>query len=236
MLDSVQVNGIVRVTAPNVTIRNSYIAGRAGLSWGAPLIYAGTGTSPGLKIEYTEIAPSDRSWIVNGIYGFGFSATAVDVHHVIDAVHIFGNDVSVRASFLHDHYHGPDAGQPDKVTHDDSIQIGKGDNISIVGNSMSGSYNAALQVTQGIGPVSRLAYNGNWTAGGGCTLNIENGATVIPGLIVKDNKFGTSRFGCPILLSPAEMAASAISNNILESSGASISFICREAGKPNWRC
>ena len=236
VLDSVQVNGTIRVTAPNVTIKNSYVAGRPGLAWGQPLIYAGTGSSAGLVIENSVIAPSDPSWVVNGIFGFGFTARAIDVHSVIDAVHIFGSDVSIEGSWLHDPYHGPDSGQPDKVTHDDSIQIGKGANIVILGNSMSGAYNAVIQITQGIGPVSNVIIANNWVAGGACSLNIAEGSELIREFSVQNNRFGTSRYTCPILVSPAMKAASTFSANVWESNLTAVHFTCRDPSVPNWRC
>ena len=237
VLDSVRVNGAIRVTAPNVTIRNSYIAGRPGMSWGQPLIYAGTGTSAGLRIERTEVAPSDPAWIVNGIYGFGFTATQVNVHHVIDQVHIFGDDVTVTGSWLHDNYHGPDPGQPNKETHDDNIQIQRGRNIQVSGNLMGGAHNAAVQVTQGTGPVANFLFSSNWVSGGGCTLNIaESGVGVIRGLAVNQNRFGPSRFNCPILVTPETKAISRFDQNALEEGGAVPHFTCRAEGQPNWRC
>lgn len=237
VLDSVRVNGSVRVTAPGVTIRNSYIAGRAGLSWGQPLIYAGSGTSAGLRIVRTEVAPADASWIVSGIYGFGFTAVAVDVHHVIDQVHIFGDDVTVSESWLHDNYHGPDPEQANEETHDDNVQVQRGSNIVLKGNSLSGAHNAALQVTQGTGVVSNLVVSDNWVAGGGCSLNIADGTLgAIRDLSVVGNRFGASGFDCPILLTPATKASARIAGNVWEGQERTVHLTCRADGQPNWRC
>lgn len=236
VIDSVQVNGTVRIEAENVTIRNSRIAGRAGLKTGQPLVYAGVPAAAGLQIIDTEVAPSDKSWIVNGVFGAGFKVLRSDVHHVIDAIHIFGDDVTVRASWLHDPYHGPDTGQTDGVTHDDSVQVQKGNNVALIGNTMTGAYNAALQITQDQGPVSNLSFKENVVSGGGCTLNIaEKSGGVIRGLTVADNSFGASRFNCPIILSPTVKSISVLTNNVW-ATGGPIHFTCRDTSKPNWRC
>ncbi|MFP7760248.1 hypothetical protein [Marisediminicola sp. LYQ85] len=237
IVDSVLVRGAIRVTAPGVTIRNSLVTGRAGLVRGQPLIYAGLGSSAGLRIENTEIAPTDANWVVNGIYGYGFTVDRVDIHRVVDAVHIFGDDVVVKRSWFHDHYHGPDPGQPDKVTHDDSIQIQNGRNIRIVGNAMSGAYNAALQVTQGTGVVADLTFSDNWVAGGQCSLNIAEGNwPAIEGLTITGNTLGESRFTCPLLMTPETLARSVVEKNVWEVSKTAIHLTCRAPGKPNWRC
>ncbi|WP_158268783.1 right-handed parallel beta-helix repeat-containing protein [Homoserinimonas hongtaonis] len=207
VIDGLDIRGFVRVEAPNVTIRNSIIRGRD-TTGDAILIYAGTGKSAGLVVHDTELVAQFPSHRVNGVYGYGFTLTRVAIHNVIDSVHIFGNDVVIQKSWLHDNLHyANDPGWNGGPSHDDSIQIQKGSNIVITGNAISGAYNAALQITQDQGTVSQVSFTSNLVSGGGCTINVaEKGKGAIKGLTISNNIFGGSRFGCSALIPPTTTA------------------------------
>ncbi|MCU1657137.1 MAG: hypothetical protein JWO57_1793, partial [Pseudonocardiales bacterium] len=69
-------------------------------------------------------------------------------------------------------------------------------------NTITNSYNAALQVTQDHGAVSGLFFQDNWADGGGCTVNINSKPMGSMGTVtVTDNKFGhdTRVANCPII-------------------------------------
>lgn len=202
VIDGLDIRGFVRVEAPNVTIKNTIVRGRA-TTGNAIMIYAGTGKSAGLTVRNTELAPTNATPNTNGIYGFDFTLDRVNIHNVIDSVHIFGNNVTIANSYLHNNLHFTNDPNHRDGSHDDNIQIQKGSNIVITNNNISGSYNAALMVTQDQGAVSNVRLSNNLVAGGGCTVNIaEKGKGAIQGLKITDNIFGDSRFGCSMLVPP----------------------------------
>ncbi|MCW4385456.1 hypothetical protein OH146_06690 [Salinibacterium sp. SYSU T00001] len=202
VIDGLDIRGFVRVEAQNVTIKNSIVRGRQ-TSGNATMIYAGTGKSAGLVVRNTEIAPTYKTPLTNGVYGWDFTLDRVNIHDVIDSVHIFGNNVTVANSWLHNNLHFTNDPYHEDGSHDDNIQIQKGSNIVIANNKIDGSYNAALMITQDQGAVSNVRLSNNWIAGGGCTVNIaEKGKGAIMGVKITDNVFGGSRFGCSVIHPP----------------------------------
>jgi len=201
VVSGLDVRGLVKIAAANVTIKNSIIRGRS-VTAPTALINNLSGYS-GLKIIDTELFPSKASPYMNGIYGYNFSATRLNIHGVIDGVHITGSNVAVTNSWLHDNTHyTSDPVQGGTPSHDDSIQIQKGDNIKVTGNTISGSYSAGVQITQDTGKVSNFTFTGNLADGGKCTINIAQ-KTYGPlyGVKIQDNKFGrdTRLANCAII-------------------------------------
>lgn len=236
VIDGIELFGVLRIEAENVTVKRSIIHGSS--TTGAVVFYAGASTVRNLLIEDVEISPSIRTHLTNGIFGHDMTLRRVNVHHVIDSVHIFGGDnVIVENSYLHDNLHfGPEI-DPSHAdgSHDDNIQIQSGRNIVIRNSAISGSWNAAVQVTQDAGVVSNLTIQDNWIEGGGCALNISEGTRgTIQGLTITGNKFGSTKFNCPILLTAATKAVSTITDNTLLSGGI-LGLICR-ATTGNYRC
>ena len=207
VIDGLDIRGFVRVEAPNVTISNSVIRGRA-TEGDAILLYAGTGRSPGLRVIDTEFAPSHHTHRTHGVYGADFTLTRLDIHHVVDGVHIFGDNVTIEHSHLHSHLHfESDPSHDGGPSHDDGIQVQQGRNIRIIGNVLSGAHNAAIQITQDRGPVAHVQIRDNTLSGGGCSINVaEKGAGPIAGLVITGNEFGESRHACPMLIPPTTQA------------------------------
>ncbi|QEE60488.1 hypothetical protein FVA74_02050 [Salinibacterium sp. dk2585] len=202
VIDGLDIRGFVRVDAANVTIKNSIIRGTDRKEM-AILIHAGTDASNGLVVRNVDLKPSTPTPHINGVYGYGFTLDRVDISNVIDSVHIFGDNVTIANSYLHDNLHYANDPGWNGHSHDDSIQLQKGKNIQIVNNSISGSYNAALMVTQDQGIVSDVRLSNNVVSGGGCTVNVaEKKKGAVKGLKIANNIFGDSRFGCSMLIPP----------------------------------
>lgn len=201
VISGLDIRGLVKINANNVTIKNSTIRGRA-LSAPAALINNLGGRS-GLKVIDSELYPSNPSPDVNGIYGYNFTATRLDIHGVIDAVHITGSNVTIADSWLHGNLHyAKDPNQGGKPSHDDSIQIQKGSNIAVYGSTLSGSHNAGVQITQDAGDVSNFSFKNNSADGGACTVNVaQKSYGPIYGTVITDNKFGrnTKVVNCAII-------------------------------------
>jgi hypothetical protein len=203
VIDGLDVHGFVKVTAPNVTIKNTIIRGKA-TTRTAPLLTSAT-AGASVTIQDSELFAAVPSGWIDGIRGYNITAKRVNIHDVIDAMHIYGDNVSLEASYLHDNVHfQSDPNQGGKPSHDDSIQIQKGNNIRIVGNNISGAFNTGVQVTQDQGVVSNVTIDKNTMDGGGCTINLaEKGKGAFQGMKVTNNTFGrTTKIANCAIISP----------------------------------
>ncbi|WP_199184204.1 UrcA family protein [Cryobacterium sp. Y62] len=204
VLNGLDIRGLVKINAANVTIKNSIIRGRADKPG---VLINNLGGFSNLVLTDTEIFPTVMSNNNHGIYGYNFTATRLNIHNVIDGIHITGSNVTVQKSWIHDHAHyAKDPNHGGTPSHDDGIQVQIGNNIKIDGNRLTGSYSAAVQVTQDRGKVSNFSFTNNYADGGHCTVNIAQ-KTYGPllGTVIKDNKFGrdTDNFNCGIVASTA---------------------------------
>ncbi len=190
VVDGLDIRGTVSVRADNVTIKNSIVRGKP-LTYTTAMI-SNTRGNIGLKIIDTEIFPSQSSPYAMGIIGKNFTATRMDIHGVIDGIHLVGGNVTVESSWLHDNLHyASDPNHGGSPSHDDSVQIQAGSNIRFTGNNVSGATNSGIQITQDAGIVSNVTFERNLLDGGGCTINIaEKGMGPITGVVINDNTFG----------------------------------------------
>jgi hypothetical protein len=213
VIDGLDVRGFVKVAAPNVTIKNSIIRGAATSKQTALITSASTTSS--VTVVDSELYNSVPGPWVDGVRGYNFKLQRVNLHDVIDMAHIYGDNVTIEASYLHDNLHYEvDPAQNNTPSHDDSIQIQKGNNIRIVGNNISGAFNTGIQFTQDQGIVSNVTVDKNYLDGGGCTVNLaEKGKGPFQGITVKDNKFGrtTKVYNCAIISPTTTVVAN--SNN-----------------------
>ncbi|QGQ20154.1 PKD domain-containing protein [Cellulomonas sp. JZ18] len=190
VIDGWDIRGYVTVKASNVVIRNSYIRGTA-TPQAADLVRV-QGDAYSLTIEDSTLIPQTMSANQDGVKGWNFTLRRVEIAKVIDPVHIHGSNVLVERSWLHDNAHyEKDPNWNGTPSHDDSIQLQKGSNITIRDNTIEGSHNAALMLTQDAGAVSKVAVTGNFIDGGACTINIKNASIGAPtGVTIAGNTFG----------------------------------------------
>lgn len=200
VIDGLDVRGFIEVRAKNVVIRNTKVRGTYTERYRA-LIRVENGFSA--TIEDSELAAANPSPWVDGIRGFNFTARRVNIHNVIDSVHIYGSNVTLENSWLHDNLHyANDPAWNGGPSHDDSIQITQGSNLRFLNNNISGSTSAGFMVTQGQGIVSNLEISGNRADGGACTVNFsEKGRGPIQGVKILTNTFGrnTTHADCAII-------------------------------------
>ena len=199
VIDSLDVRGFVTVEAANVTIRNTRIRGASASTPRALVMVNGSGYSATI-VDSTLVAATASPW-VNGVNGSNFTLTRVEIGNVIDQVHIYGNNVLVEDSWLHSNAHFTnDPVQGGGASHDDNIQIQKGSSITIRNNSISGSHNAAIMLTQDTGKVSDLTLDANTLDDGACTVNVKDSSTSPGSITLRDNTFGrTSQYaGCAL--------------------------------------
>ncbi|MGY4643604.1 right-handed parallel beta-helix repeat-containing protein [Cellulomonas sp. URHB0016] len=207
VIDSLDIRGFVQVSAANVTIRNSVVRGYA-VSQGRSLVVQDA-ASGSLTIENSEVFAAAPSYWIDGVRGFNITVRNTDIHDVVDTVRVIGDNFRIESSWLHDNLHYDVAPDQTNGTHDDGIQIQKGNNIDVVGNTISGAYNAALMYSPGLGPISDVNVSGNWIDGGGCSVNIaEQGRGPATGLVFKNNVFGRdTRVDDCAIIAPSTTAA-----------------------------
>ena len=137
---------------------------------------------------------------------------------MIDSVKITGDDVVIEDSWLHGNLHFlQDPNYGGTPTHDDNVQIQRGNNITVRGTTLQGAHNAGVQITQDSGVVSGVTFTGNHADGGACTINVaEKGRGPISGLDIRSNTFGlnTRISRCAVLLPPSTKSLSDVTGNI----------------------
>ena len=216
VIDSMDIRGFVRVKAPDVTIKNSIIRGKPGLTSYMSLIQAGD-LGPRLTVVDSELVAADPSPFVDGIVGKRFTLRRVNIHGVIDQVKITGDDVLIEDSWLHGNLHYlQDPNYGNTPTHDDNIQIQRGNNITVRNTTLESAHNAAVQITQDSGDVANVTFTANRANGGACTINVaEKNHGPIANLVVTDNVFGlnTRIARCAILLPSTTRALATIRGN-----------------------
>ncbi len=203
LIDGLDIRGYVVVKAPNVTIRRSIIRG-------GPVGTVNRGmlaiTQPGagnFLVEDVTIVPSNPSPYINGInVNQPGIIRRADISGTVDGMMIYGSGVRIEGSYLHDFAHyTKDPNWGGGPSHDDAIQVQSGTGIQIVGNSLSGAYNAAVMVTQDVAATSNLAINSNWIDQGGCSINFGSDGAYKSGMQVNGNRFGRAQrvVGCAIV-------------------------------------
>ncbi|MFS0885094.1 hypothetical protein [Aeromicrobium sp. 179-A 4D2 NHS] len=199
VINGYDIIGRVSIKAPNVTISNSII--RPEKPTGSGIVNT---KSPGVVIRDTEIYSGVRNPDSNGVMGYGFTLERVNIHSVVDQVHIHGDNVTIRDSQLHSNTHyEQDPNWGGKPSHDDNIQITAGTNITVTGTVLSGSHSAAIMMGQDHGVISKVNISANTIGGGACSVNIaEKGRGPLQGVSLTGNRFlptQTKHLGCGVI-------------------------------------
>jgi len=204
VISGLDVHGKVRITADNVTLKDSIVRGPSG---------GGCGNGAGIQVEGkndlvedTEVALSNPTACLDGVWASNATLLRLNVHNSVDGLKL-ESDARLAASWVHDlHWFASDPNQGGGATHNDAVQILDGASIRLDGNNLDSSAlaqaNSALQVTQDFGPVTGLVVTGNWMDGGGCSMNLAHKTLSSLTVTANGNRFGHhTSFNCPILLS-----------------------------------
>jgi len=225
VVSNAEIFGTVTIKAPNVTIKNSRIRAQKPASKGIV-----NSTSTGVVIKDSEIFSDDLNPDTNGIMGHGFTLDGVEIHQVIDQVHIFGpGNVTIKNSWLHDNFHFVnDPNWNNGPSHDDNIQVVSGSNIRIEDSVIEDAKNAAIMLAQDAGAIASVKISGNEIGGGACSINIapkERGPFV--GLSIINNSFqsGTQRLAnCAVITPAAQAPKVSLSGNIWDATKDPVGF------------
>lgn len=186
-----EITGVVRVQAKNVIIRNSLIRGLTSTSSGRALVSNWDG-HPGLLIEDTTIREDKRSpYNSSGVQGYNFTLRRVHIVGGVDNVQIYGPNVLIQNSVLENtSYYASHYSQRGGPTHNDGIQILKGDNIRIKYNTIRGSQNFAVLGAPEQGTMRNLVVSGNKVDDGHCTMKFSTKGGYAQSLSVTNNVVG----------------------------------------------
>jgi hypothetical protein len=225
VVSGLDIHGFVRITAKNVTIKNSIIRGGTPRCVSAVLEISGSASA---TVEDSEIYPAYPNACLDGVWATNTTLLRMNIHGSVDGVKANDNTV-VQDSWIHDlSWFDSDANQGGGPSHNDDVQtFGGNEHITLRHNNMSPGPkgNSAYQVTQDEGHVSTdLHIDSNWLDGGGCTLNLSSkgGPTPMTGIYVTNNRFGrNSEYQCPILLS-TQTILSQNSGNVWDDTGTPI--------------
>ncbi|MDO9379185.1 MAG: PKD domain-containing protein [Nocardioidaceae bacterium] len=223
VVDALDVHGFINVKAANVTIKRTRVRG------GDVRTNTGLITNygyPGLVIEDSYIEPDVASVYQDGIKGWEYTARRVHVVGGVDSAKVQGDNVRIEDSLLENTtYFASDPYQGGGATHNDNVQIQKGRNIVIRGNTIRGSQNFAILGAASIGDTPNLVVAGNWVDDGHCTVKLEQFKSYDLTATVTNNRFGPNRKvkSCVLLATPTtNMTAS---GNVWESNGADVPIL-----------
>ncbi|MBD8059604.1 hypothetical protein IC607_11575 [Cellulomonas sp. JH27-2] len=205
-IDGLEIHGLVSIHAPNVRITNSKIVGGSTMpAWDRALIQISS-EEDSVTVEDTEMYAATPSYRIRGVIGKNFTLTRVNMHDVIDQMVITGDNVTVQDSWLHSNlYYVEDPNYSNNPTHDDNAQISIGKNIRFLRNSMQGTHNASIMITQDRGHVSDIVVADNFIDNGACSINIAQKAYgPIERMTIRNNVFGGNTWvkKCGILSPP----------------------------------
>ncbi|WP_460798506.1 hypothetical protein [Microbacterium sp. GXF0217] len=223
VIDGLEVRGSIRIEAPGVVIQNSRIVG--GQTPSSIGLVSNLDSNEPFIIRDSELYAAYENPKWNGIFGSNFTAARLEIYNVVDPIRIVGNNVTVRASWLHDNSHWTsDPLRGGTPTHDDSIQIEAGGSIVIEGNRLEGAHNAAVQITQNTSKarLGAITIRNNFIQGGACTINIaETPQALHPS--ITGNVFGPERVHSTCAVIAPKANAPTLSGNVWQSSGGTMS-------------
>jgi len=228
VVTGLDIHGFVKVTARNVTIRDSVIRGGPNPKCNSSVLWIAAGASA--TVTDTEIAPSNANACLDGVWATSATLARMNIHGAVDGVKAYDN-VTIVDSYIHDlAYFTSDPNQNGGPTHNDAVQTYEGNQHIVMRHdtfdlSTTPHANAAYQLTQDGGKVATdIHIDSNWLDGGGCTLNFahKGGPTPMTGIYVTNNRFGRhSVYNCPILISTQTVLSQNV-GNVWDDTGAPI--------------
>lgn len=199
VIENFTFNGILRINANNVTIRNCVMSGEG--TYGIH-IYDGT---TGTVIEDCIIENMKSA----GILGSNFTASRLEIRNSgADAIKA-SNNYTIEDSWFHSLGYLESA-------HADGIQMRQGSNAVIRGNHFDMPYNVegyrnsqCMIIQTGDGPIDNVLIEGNWLNGGNYCVQIRDvkkaGFGAPTNVTLINNQFGTDyQFG-PIISDTDDM-------------------------------
>lgn len=228
VINGVDVRGSIIVRAANVTIRNSVVRGGTNAAarryW--PLVDARAGAAH-LLIQDTVIAESTPSaWNASGIGGSNFTARRVKILGQVDSVNITGSNVTVEDSVLGRNVYYPNHWQSQKSggTHNDNVQVLRGDNVTIRGNIMTDSHGLGVIAAPEWGSVRNLLVENNFIDNGECSSKFTTKGGNASSMTIRNNVFGGHQRSWKCYIVTAGGVAAKVSGNVMSNGSRPTSF------------
>ncbi len=194
VVSGLEVRGRVIISAPNVTVRNTSIRGGKKPRFGIGLLTIVSKRARDFVVEDVTIRPRKVSPNFDAVkVNRRGVLRRLNISGTVDGVLVYGSGVRIESSYLHDFRHFRFNPNQRGGSHDDSIQVVAGSGIRIVGNTLMGARNAAVMVTQDVGPTNDLQINDNWIDNGACSVNFGSGGPYQSGIQVNNNRFGRAQ-------------------------------------------
>ncbi|WP_353650287.1 hypothetical protein ABLG96_04950 [Nakamurella sp. A5-74] len=219
VVSRMDVRGSIVVRAANVTIKNSVVRGgtNAAARLYRPLVDARAGAA-NLLIEDTVIAEATPSeWNASGIGGSNFTARRVNISGQVDSINITGSNVNIESSVLgkNVYYANHWQSQQSGGTHNDSVQVLRGDNITIRSNVMTGSNSLGVMAAPEWGSVRNLLVENNFIDNGECSSKFTSKGGNANSMTVRNNVFGGHQRSWKCYIVTAGGVNAAVSGNVL---------------------
>jgi hypothetical protein len=218
VLDALDVHGSITIRASDVRITRSLVRGDKNAPVGSGLIM--NYGSKNLVVKDTDVVADFPSVKIDGIKGWNFRVLRVHIRKTVDAIKVHGSNVSIKNSLLEDTiWYAHDAYQSGGPTHNDGIQVMKGSNITISGNTIRDASNFAILGSANLGDTPDLRILSNWVDGGHCTVKLQSLGSYSLHATVDGNKFGPHRAVsyCPMQAEPQVSYVG--SGNVFEQTG-----------------
>lgn len=225
VVGDVDVRGSVLIRAPRTTLQDSIVRGGTNAParryW--PLVDARSGFS-GTVIKNSVIQEAVASeWNASGIGGYNFRADKIVVVGQVDSVNITGSNVVIRDSILRDNvqYQNHWQSQPFGPSHNDNVQVLRGDNILIEKNILTGSKSLGIVAAPEWGSMNNLVVRGNFVDDGECSIKVSDKGGNAYSVAVVDNVLGGHQVSwkCHVVTEGSTSARATVTGNVLGSGG-----------------
>ena len=218
---ALDIHGFVWVKAADVTIKDSIIRGGVASS-DVGLVNDLSSAATNFVISDSELVPQHPSVRIDGIKGWNYTASRLNIHGTVDGAKVFGNNATLQDSYIHDlASYSSDPDQGGGPAHNDGVEILGGTHIRVLNNSfvIATTQKSAVQVNQVVHATSDLWINGNSADGGTCTFNLTNRPLAsMAGVTINSNHFGPhTPDNCTIIIKPAVTFTA--SGNIMDATG-----------------
>lgn len=204
VIDGKIINSDIRVTADNVTIKNSRITG------GGYYVVNSTASS-GVRLIHNEISSSTGGYKYIGVLGKYELICGNYIHGFENPISMYQGGATIQANVI-DRLDSPDGG-----AHYDGIEVYGGGNYRIWGNNISmtdvsGAWRTetgAINISDDSSVIDNVEVNGNWLGGGSFTIYVDDKfAYSISNVKITNNTFygtppnGRAAFGTMLIRTP----------------------------------
>ncbi len=224
VIDGLDIKGFVTVKATDVTIRNSIV--RGGIATNNRGLVTNYGFAR-LVVEDTTIKRDVAQVWIDGVKGSDFTLRRVHIVGGVDNVKVQGDNVRIEDSLLENtDYFANDPNQGGTPTHNDNIQVQRGNNLVFLRNTIRGGQNFAILLASSINNTTNVTIDGNYLSDGHCSMKIEerNGWNLTQ-TTIKNTRFGTGQAVRNCAINQVVGTEVTFGNNVWAATGAAVNVV-----------